>query len=226
MSNELATLNKRPTGVAVAAPVSPWREAVNDEIGANFGMFLKFTKGDWTLGEEAKKVPEGATFVANLEEYYRGWVRWWDGKPTDHLIGRVIDRHQVHAREELGDLDESQWETEPNGARRDPWARTSYLALRNVNDNEVICFTSSSEGGRRAVAKLADYFDRHRRRNKAKMPVVRLATESYQHNTYGKIWKPAFRVVDWAYWDEETAADPDGALQAQNAAEMDDEIPF
>src|SRR5258707_9058924 len=45
------------------------------------------------------------------------------------------------------------------------------------------------------------------------------------HEYYrGWVRKPAFRIVDWAYWDDETAADPDGALQLQHAAEMDDEI--
>jgi hypothetical protein len=225
MTNELTTTN-RDAGVALATNVSPWREAVNDEVGASFGTFLKFAKGEWLLGEEGKEVPAQARFVANLEEYYRGWVRWWDGKPTDHLIGRVIDRHRVLPREELGDLDESKWETEPSGARRDPWAKTVYLAMRDLRSDEIICFTSSSDGGRKAVAKLADRYDRLRRRHKAKMPVVVLETESYQHKLYGKILKPRFNVVDWAYWDNETAADPDGALQAQNAAEMNDEIPF
>jgi len=53
-----------------------------------------------------------------------------------------------------------------------------------------------------------------------------LEQESYQHKVYGKILKPRFNVVDWAYWDDETATDPGGALQARNAAEMNDEIPF
>jgi hypothetical protein len=225
MANDLTTVT-RSTGVALATNVSPWREAVNDEVGASFGVFLKFTKGEWTLGEDAKKVPTEARFVANMHEYYRGWVRWWDGKPTEHLIGRVVDRHRVHAREELSDLDEARWETEPNGARRDPWARSVYLAMRDVSNDEIICFTSSSDGGRKAVAKLADRYDKLRHRFKAKMPVVCLESEAYQHNTYGKILKPKFRIVSWDYWDDETAADPDGALQAQNAAEMSDEIPF
>jgi hypothetical protein len=224
MTTELTTISNR--SVASAGDVSPWREAVNDEVGANFGTFLKFAKGDWLLGEEGKKVPAEATFVANMEEYYRGWVRWWDGKPTEHLIGRVVDRHRVPPREELGDLDEVKWETEPNGQRRDPWARTSYLALRDVVSDEIVCFTSSSDGGRKAVAKLADRYDRLRHRFKAKMPVVSLTSESYQHNTYGKILKPTFRIVDWAYWDDEAAADPDAALQLQHAAERSDEIPF
>jgi hypothetical protein len=100
--NELTTRIKRPTNVALATNVSPWREAVHDEIGANFGSFVKFAKGDWLLGEEGKKVAEGATFIANLEEYYRGWVRWWDGKPTDHVIGRVVDRHRVQPARSWG----------------------------------------------------------------------------------------------------------------------------
>lgn len=225
MTNEVATLT-RSTSVALATNVSPWREAVNDEVGANFGTFLKFTKGDWTLGEDEKEVPAEIRFVANLEEYYRGWVRWWDGKPTEHRIGRVVDRHRVPPREELGDLDESKWETEPSGTRRDPWAKTVYLAMRDLRSDEIVCFTSSSDGGRKAVAKLADRYDRLRGRHKPKMPVVVLETESYQHKLYGKILKPRLNVVDWAYWDDEIAADPGGALQAQNAAEMNDEIPF
>jgi hypothetical protein len=222
MSTQLTITNRAVAGTNV----SPWREAVNEEAGASFGAFLKFAKGDWLLGEEGKKVPEKARFVANMHEYYRGWVRWWDGKPTDHLIGRVVDRHHVPAREELGELDESKWEAEPNGLRRDPWARTCYLAMRDLSNDEIICFTSSSDGGRKGVAKLTDVYDRLRHRHKAKMPVVALTSESYHHKVYGKILKPVFRVVDWAFWDNETAADPDGALRLQHAAEMDDEIPF
>jgi hypothetical protein len=225
MTSELTTVT-RSTGVVLATNMSPWREAVNDEVGASFGAFLKFTKGDWTLGEDAKKVPTEARFVANMDEYYRGWVRWWDGKPTEHLIGRVVDRHRVPPREQLSDLDKTKWESEPNGARRDPWARSVYLAMRDVSNDEIICFTSSSDGGRKAVAKLADRYDKLRHRFKAKMPVVCLESEAYQHNTYGKILKPKFRIVDWAYWDDETAADPDGALQLQHTAEMSDEIPL
>jgi hypothetical protein len=224
MTNDLTTVT-RSTGVALAANVSPYREAVNDEIGADFGTFLKFAKGEWLLGEEGKEVPAEARFVANLEEYYRGWVRWWDGKPTDHLIGRVIDRHRVPAREELGDQDKSRWEV-ANGVQRDPWAKTVYIAMRDLSTDEIVCFTSSSDGGRKAVAKLADRYDRLRHRHKAKMPVVTPESEGYQHDVYGKIWKPVFRIVDWAYWDDETAADPDGALQAQRDAEMSDQIPY
>jgi hypothetical protein len=55
---------------------------------------------------------------------------------------------------------------------------------------------------------------------------VCLDSESYQHSMYGKILKPVFRTVDWTYWDDEAASDPDGALQLQHAAEMSDEVPY
>jgi hypothetical protein len=223
--NEIVPTNGS-TVIAPTTNISPWREAINDEGGTGFGTFLKFNKQEWLLGENDKAVPADARFVGNLEEYYRGWVRWWGGVPTDHRIGRVVDRHRVPPREELGDLDKNKWEREANGVPRDPWARTVYLGLRDMSNDEIVCFTSSSEGGRKAVLKLADYYDRRRHRFKGKMPIVVLESESYQHKTYGKIWTPKFRVVDWEFWDDETAADPDGAVQAQRAGELDDDIPF
>jgi hypothetical protein len=44
MTTELAISNR---STALATNASPWREAVNDEVGADFGSFLKFVKGDW-----------------------------------------------------------------------------------------------------------------------------------------------------------------------------------
>jgi len=78
MSNDLAI---RPTGTALSTNVSPYREAVNEEIGADFGTFLKFTKGDWTLGEKGKEVPPDARFVVNMEEA---------GGPAGGMAGRLI----------------------------------------------------------------------------------------------------------------------------------------
>jgi hypothetical protein len=221
--NEIVKTNG---STALTTEASPWREFCDEERGTNFGRFLKFRKGLWTLGEDDQEVPKGARFVAALDELHHGWVRWWGGVPTDHRLGRVVDRHRVVLREELGDQDESKWEVEPNGVRRDPWSRTFYLGMRDERNDEIVCYTTSSVGGRDAVYHLTDRFDRLRHRFKGKMPVVLLESESYQHKSYGKVLKPKFRVVDWAYWDDETAADPDGALQTQRAAEMDDDIPF
>lgn len=106
-------------------------------------------------------------------------LRWWGGEVTETIIGRAADRYVPPLRDQLGDTDKSQWETEPTGARRDPWARTFYLVLKNASNNELVTFASSSNGGRKAVAKLADKYDRERTNHGARMPVVLLASDSY-----------------------------------------------
>jgi hypothetical protein len=246
MSNDLT--NARSTAVTPATNVSPWREYLNDQ-GTDFGTFLKFTKGDWTLGEDDKLVPADFRFIVNLEECYVGWVRWWDGKPTPppggstaHLIGRVIDRYRPPPRSALGELDENLWEKQ-NGKPRDPFTFTVYLAMRGVNDDEVICFTSGSKGGLKAVNKLIRRYDRiqHLQKYKGKMPIVCLDQETYVHDEFGKIPNPKFNVVGWEFWDEEEppddapqqqravehTADPDDASQQRRVAgDLDDEIPF
>ena len=108
----------------------------------------------------------------------------------------MIDRHRVHLREELGDLDQACWEVDDNGVKTDPWQRVVYLVMRDMSNDEVVTFTSTSDGGSKAVAKLADRFDRLRHKHPAKMPVVNLSSEGYPHKKYGRILKPKF--LPWA----------------------------
>jgi len=220
-------LVKAQTGaITPATEVSPWRQAANEEQGASFGTLLKFVKGDWLLGEEQTEVTPTTMFIANMHEYWRGWIKWQNREPIAHLIGRVVDRFHVPPREELGDLDEAHWETDSAGAKRDPWQRVVYLVLRNTSNDEIVTFTSTSDGGRKAVAKLADRFDRQRHKHPAQMPTVALKQESYQHPEYGKVLKLKFEVVGWDFWDEDAKNDPAGTLRQQQADEMDDQIPF
>ena len=131
-----------------------------------------------------------------------------------------LDRHRVHMREELGDLDQACWEVDDNSRLTDPWQRVVYLVMRDMSNDEVVTFTSTSDGGRKAVAKLADRFDRLRHKHPAKMPVVNLR-EGYPHKKYGRILKPKFLLVGWDFWDTEAANDPGGTEQARRAAEFE-----
>ena len=84
MSAELTT--HQQSRRAPATNVSPWREAVNDEVGASFGAFLKFTKGDWVLGGGSEKEcpREHASWRTSMSTTEAG-SDGGDGKPTDHL---------------------------------------------------------------------------------------------------------------------------------------------
>ena len=92
--------------------------------------------------------------------------------------------------------------------KRDPWQRCVYLCLRNTANDQPMVFTSTSDGGRRAVARLAQSFDQKRHKHSGLMPLVALATEYYQHETFGKIAKPAFKIIGWEPWDAELADEP------------------
>jgi hypothetical protein len=97
-------------------------------------------------------------------------------------------------------------------------------------------FSTSSSGGRNALGKLCRAFDRDHRKHPGEFPIIELGVESYQHDVYGKIEKPSFKIVGWAKWDEDENGDAvieKPRLQmraddphAQTDAYLDDEIPF
>jgi hypothetical protein len=191
MANDLMTARKNelaPTGLG-----DPFAEYA-DAIAPKFiiGDLLKFSKGDYYAGINSQMVPLGTTFTANLDELMAAWVRWWDGKPTDHVMVRVADHVAPKKRVELGDSDEAQWETD-KGERRDPWQFTNYLPLMNEK-GELFTFTTGSRGGISAVAGLARRYANHRRHHPDVFPLIALNVDSYQHpvKEYGRIKIPVF----------------------------------
>ena len=127
------------------------------------GKLLKFSKGDWLAGKDEDEMPSGTKFVANMGELLTGWQRWEDNKPTDMVMGKVIERFQAPRRNSsLATRTSEQWEVDGNGKERDPWQKTNYLLLKGVHDGELYTFTTSSKGGLDAVARLCkDYVAVH-----------------------------------------------------------------
>jgi hypothetical protein len=59
-------------------------------------------------------------------------------------------------------------------------------------------FTTTSVGGKRAVQSLAVAIAGQVDTDQAKpVPVVELDTEHYQHKSYGRIYTPIFKVLEW-----------------------------
>jgi hypothetical protein len=199
MSNDVATMEKKnelaPTGLG--DPFSEYADAVSPQF--IIGDLLKFSKGDYFAGINNQTVPAGTTFTVNLDELMAGFVRWWDGKPTDHVMVRVADHIPPKKRIELGDSDEQQWETDINGKRRDPWQFTNYLPMMNEK-GELFTFTTSSRGGISAIAGLARRYANHRKRHPDVFPLIALGVDSYQHpnREFGRIKFPVFAPAGYA----------------------------
>jgi hypothetical protein len=102
-----------------------------DAIAPQFivGDLLEFSKGDYLAGQNNTLVPMGTVFTVNMDELMAGWVRWWDGKPTDHVMVRVANR--AVPNKPPGDDDETKWETDASGEPRNPWALTNYVPMMN-----------------------------------------------------------------------------------------------
>jgi hypothetical protein len=200
--NEVTT--RQSTAVA---PLSddPFADFAQETGSRNIvGQLLKFSKGDWLVGQENDEVPIGSTFVANMFELLRGWVRWEDNKPTDHIMGKVFQRFQPPRRGELGDLDKSLWEVDSQNRERDPWQETYYLLLRDTpqDGEELYTFSASSKGGRDAISDLCRDYSKEKRKQKdgdSVLPIVKIGVEAYDHpnKEYGRIKKPTFEIVGW-----------------------------
>jgi len=187
------------------------------------GKLLKFSKGDWSAGEDAEPIEEGRQFTANMDELLAGWVRWKDNKPTDHVMGRIADGYQPPKRNELGDDDSEQWEVNEDGEARDPWQMTNYLLLLD-SDSQPYTFTTSSRGGLNAIGELCKHYGKQMRQHIDEFPVIEIGVGSYQHanKAYGRIKYPTLTIVSWSpksVFDELTAAkDEDRSEEAEDSA--------
>ena len=165
------------------------------------GELLKFSKGDWMSGQDNTPIEEGTEFIANLDELLIGWIRWSEMKPTDHVMGKVSRNYQPPHRNELGDLDSNNWETDERGDYRDPWQKSNYLLLQGVSDRdgELFTFTTSSRGGLNAVGDLCLKYGKAIRQKPDQYPVIKIGTGSYMHSNkaFGRIKYPLFEIVGW-----------------------------
>lgn len=229
--NELAT---QQHGTAVGHVGGNYFQSYGEQVSQRsiVGKLLKFSKGDFLMGEDNEEVEEGTKFVANMDELMVGWIRWEDSKPTDQIMGRVSEGYQAPKRNTLGDDDKSQWEVDEQGRERDPWQFSNYLILKNPEGNgedDLFTFTTSSRGGLNAIGELCKAYGKAMRQRPDEFPIVALKVGSYQHSNkaYGRIKFPIFEVTGWAPKAEfaqalgeaaaETTAEPETAPPAGKA---------
>jgi hypothetical protein len=192
-------------GTSVAAVGDNYFQSYGDQVSQRsiVGKLLKFSKGDYLVGEDNEEVEEGTQLVANMDELMVGWIRWADSKPTDQIMGRVSDGYQAPKRNTLGDDDKSKWEVDEQGRERDPWQFSNYLILKTpgqTGEDALFTFTTSSRGGLNAIAELCKTYGKAMRQKPDEFPVIALGVGSYQHSnkSFGRIKFPILEVVGWA----------------------------
>jgi hypothetical protein len=204
MTNDLAI--KQQGSTALTADNDPF-QAYADAIAPSFivGKLLRFSKGDYLAGDD--EVPEGTQLTVAVDELMAGWIKWSEGRPAEQIMVRIAEGKAPLKREELGDHDETAWEQDAQGERKDPWQFTNYVPM--IDDRgELYTFTTSSRGGLGAIAQVARRYAQHRRRHRDVFPKITLRIGSYQHQNreYGRIKFPDFEPLGYAPKSEFYAA--------------------
>jgi hypothetical protein len=212
MTNAL-TITVENTALAIA-------QAAQEEGANEIGRLLKFSKGHFLVGTE--EIPVGKEYVAHIEHWTRGWVKFRHGELIERRVGRVADGFVVPKRDELDDTDSTKWETDTRGDPQDPWSQQSYLPLEDVESGEILTFVSGSVGGRQAVSRLAGRAARHLAL--MGLPIVKLGIESYRHKSFGRIDKPDFPIVGWT--NPNPKQEVVQLVAEKNHDEFGDECPF
>lgn len=192
--NALSEIN---TGGAVAAANGYDPFAAYGQEAANAGAYLKFSKGEWLLGQNDDEVALGRTLAANMDELSIGWIRWADGKPAERRMGLLAQGYKPESRDQLGYVDQDSWELDDEGRPKDPWNFTNELPLADPGDGEQMTFSASSKGGIGAVGNLCKAYSREYRQQEGKVPVIELGRDSYKHAKYGKTYVPVLKIVEW-----------------------------
>jgi hypothetical protein len=173
--------------------------AAYGQEAASGGAFLKFSKGEWLLGQNDDEVPLGRKLVANIEEMAIGWIRWSGGKPAERRMGLLSQGFRPETRDALGYHDESLWDLDNEGRPQDPWNFTNEIPMADPDDGEQMTFSASSKGGIGCIGSLCKAYGRERpaRLAAGEVPVIELGRDSYMHPVYKKTYVPVLSIVNW-----------------------------
>lgn len=166
------------------------------------GTLIKFNKGDWITGDDEDVAETDLNgLVANMDQLMVGWIKWQDNRPVEQIMGPVAEGYQAPRRSELGDTEQAEWETDNEGRPRDPWQFSNYIVLKRpgaeASDENLFTFATSSKGGLSAIGQLCKDYGKEMRVRPDEYPVVRFGSDSYRHETYGRIYKPIFEITGW-----------------------------
>jgi hypothetical protein len=219
-----------PTGGNAVSTIggNVWEEYA-DAAGGNryiLGDLLKYSKIEWLAGQNNDAVKSGTKVVVIMNSLLAGWVKWEYSRPTEHHMVEVVNGEKPLKRDELGDNDETQWETDNTGKPRDPYQLTNYLVMVDVNTKKVYTFVTASFGGRGEVANLCKVYGKNIREAPDKFPVVSLDVGSFKSKdrSIGKVGKPVFTITGWVEAEDWISIVKGASAAGQE--ERDSDIPF
>jgi hypothetical protein len=178
---------------------------IETDVGGAGTVIIKMDKtGHWVFGADQTEIEDGSTWAVNPFSFVHGYIAWGDGE--------VLAEKMVSVSQPLPEL-----EAAPPGAKKG-WETQVGMSIKCLDGEDKgmeARYTTTSVGGKKGVQALAVAIATQVEKDQAKpVPVVELGKEHYTHKSYGRIFTPVFKVLEWVSMD--------GAVEASEAgAELD-----
>lgn len=189
MSN-LVAFNK--AGLPALAAIATAIKTVAAPAAAGGSVILKMDKtGHWVFGADQTEVEADSKWAVNPFSFVHGWIAWGDGV--------VLGEKMVALTDPLPEMDGAP----PNSARG--WEKQVGFSLKCLTGEDKgleARYTATSVGGKRGFEALASAFANQVSQDESKpVPVVLLKKEHYQHKSYGRIYTPVFKIIEFVSMD-------------------------
>jgi len=183
---------------------------IETDVGGAGTVIIKMDKtGHWVFGADQTEIEDDSTWAVNPFSFVHGYIAWGDGEVLAEKMGSVS--------QPLPELDAA-----PPGAKKgwETQVGFSMKCLDGADKDMEVRYTTTSVGGKKAVQALAVAIATQVEKDQDKpVPVVELGKEHYTHKSYGRIFTPIFKVLEWASMDGsvETEAEEAPAIEAPQA---------
>ena len=147
--------------------------------------------GHWVFGADQTEIEDDSTWAVNPFSFVHGYIAWGDGEVLAEKMGSVS--------QPLPEL-----EAAPPGAKKgwETQVGFSMKCLDGADKDMEVRYTTTSVGGKKAVQALAVAIATQVEKDQSKpVPIVQLGKEHYTHKSYGRIFTPIFKVMEWASMD-------------------------
>jgi hypothetical protein len=165
---------------------------IEADVGGAGTVIIKMDKtGHWVFGADQTEIEDDSTWAVNPFSFVHGFIAWGDGE--------VLAEKMVSVSQPLPEL-----EAAPPGAKKG-WETQVGMSIKCLSGADMgmeARYTTTSVGGKKGVQALAVAIATQVDKDQDKpVPVVELGKEHYTHKSYGRIFTPVFKVVDWVGMD-------------------------
>jgi hypothetical protein len=185
---------------------------IEADVGGAGTVIIKMDKtGHWVFGADQTEIEDDSTWAVNPFSFVHGYIAWGDGE--------VLAEKMVSVSQPLPELDAA-----PPGAKKG-WETQVGMSIKCLDGADAgmeARYTTTSVGGKKAVQALAVAIATQVEKDQDKpVPVVELGKEHYTHKSYGRIFTPVFKVIDWSGMDGQAKAEEAPALEATQEAQAE-----